>query len=68
LIWLELWVVVIILVGILDNWRDFPTSLEGWLSRTVLINSGIVLGGLLFGAAILLVARRLDRDDIGSAV
>ena len=67
-IWLELWIVVVIVVGFLDNWRNFPASLEGWLSRTVLINSGIVLAGLLFGAAILLVARRLDRNDVGSAV
>ena len=67
-IWLELWIVVVILVGFLDNWRNFPTSLEGWLSRTVLINLVIVLAGLLFGAAILLVARRLDRNDVGSTV
>ena len=67
-IWLELWIVVVIVVGFLDNWRNFPTSLEGWFSRTVLINSGIVLAGLLFGAAILLLARRLDQNDIGSAV
>ena len=67
-IWLELWIVVVIVVGLLDNWRNFPPSLEGWLSRTVLINSGIVLAGLLFGAATLLVARKLDRNDVGSAV
>ena len=67
-IWLELWIVVVMVVGFLDNWRDFPTTLEGWLSRAVLINSGIVLAGLLFGAAIFLVARRLDRNDVGSAV
>ena len=67
-IWLELWIVVVIVVGFLDNWRNFPTSLGGWLSRTVLVNSGIVLAGLLFGAAILMVARRLDRNDVGSAV
>ena len=67
-IWLELWIVVVILVGFLDNWRNFPTSLEGWLSRTVLINLVIVLAGLLFGAATLLVARRLDRNDVGSTV
>jgi len=67
-IWLELWIVVVIVVGFLDNWRNFPTSLEGWLSRTVLINSGIILAGLLFGAAILLVARRLGRNEVGSAV
>jgi len=67
-IWLELWIVVVIVVGFLDNWRNFPTTLEGWLSRTVLINSGIVLAGLLFGAAIFLVARRLDRNDVGSTV
>jgi hypothetical protein len=67
-IWLELWIVVVIVVGFLDNWRNFPASLEGWVSRTVLINSGIVLAGLLFGAAILLLARRLDRNHVGSAV
>ncbi len=65
-IWLDSWIILIILVGFLDNWRNFPTSLDDWLSRTVLINSSIVLAGLLFGGAIVLVARRLDQKTASS--
>jgi len=65
-IWVDSWIVLIIVVGFLDNWRNFPKSLGDWLSRAVLMNSSIVLVGLLFGGAILLVARRLDQKKASS--
>ena len=60
-IWLEIWVVVIILVGFMDNWRNFPLSIQEWLSPTVLVNASIVVSGALFGIAIFGIARWLDR-------
>ncbi len=65
-IWVDSWIVLIIVVGFLDNWRNFPKSLDDWLSRAVLMNSSIVLVGLLFGGVILLVARRLDQKKASS--
>lgn len=56
-----IWVVVIILVGFMDNWSDFPLSFQEWLSLRVLVNASIVVSGVLFVIAVLGIARRLDR-------